>query len=55
MFCFFFRYVTSNKDILNKTNYDHRTALHIAVAEGHAHLVEYFLKQPEIDITIKDR
>ncbi|CAG2233514.1 GLS [Mytilus edulis] len=38
-------YVDSDIFILNRTDYDGRTALHIAVAENHDHLVKYFLEE----------
>ncbi|CAC5360683.1 unnamed protein product [Mytilus coruscus] len=37
-------YVESDRSIINQTDYDQRTALHIAVAENHEHLVRYFLR-----------
>jgi len=54
---FFSRYILSDKRIINKTDYDQRSALHIAVAERHEHLVRYFLEElkNEIDIDLKDR
>ncbi|XP_052105059.1 transient receptor potential cation channel subfamily A member 1 homolog [Mytilus californianus] len=50
-------YVDSDKSIINKTDYDKRTALHIAVAEKHEHLVIYFLEELKdiINTDIKDR
>jgi hypothetical protein len=44
----FFRYILSDKSIINKTDYDQRSALHIAVAEKHEHLVKYFLEELRI-------
>ena len=56
-FLFYFRCILSDKSIINKTDYDQRSALHIAVAERHEHLVRYFLEElkNEIDIDLKDR
>ena len=48
----FFRYILSDKSIINKTDYDQRSALHIAVAEKHEHLVKYFLEELRNDINI---
>lgn len=53
----FFRYILSDKSIINKTDYDQRSVLHIAVAEKHEHLVKYFLEElrNDININLKDR
>ncbi|XP_071164686.1 alpha-latrocrustotoxin-Lt1a-like [Mytilus edulis] len=50
-------YIDSDQSIINKTDYDKRTALHIAVAENHEHLVRYFLVElkDKIDTNIVDR
>ncbi|VDI63485.1 Hypothetical predicted protein [Mytilus galloprovincialis] len=50
-------YVDSDISILNRTDYDGRTALHIAVAENHDHLVKYFLEElkESIKTDIEDR
>lgn len=52
-----FSYLLQNSSLINKQDYDGRTALHVAVAEIHDHLVQYFLTdlKDEIDINIKDR
>ncbi len=40
---------------LNGSNYDGRTPLHVASAEGHCEVVEMLLSLPNISINAKDR
>ncbi|XP_063425978.1 uncharacterized protein LOC134709758 [Mytilus trossulus] len=36
-------YLKTDEDLLRSSNYDKRTALHLAVAEGHYDLVEFIM------------
>ncbi|CAG8527492.1 2959_t:CDS:10 [Diversispora eburnea] len=47
-------FITAGMDI-NRTGFDHRTALHHAVAEGRVNVVKYLLSLPEINFETKDR
>ncbi|CAG8518882.1 9763_t:CDS:10 [Dentiscutata erythropus] len=47
-------FVDAGMDI-NKTGFDHRTALHHAVAEGRVSTVQYLLSLPQIKVETKDR
>ncbi|RIA95047.1 asparaginase-domain-containing protein [Glomus cerebriforme] len=47
-------FVDAGLDI-NRTGFDHRTALHHAVAEGCLDTVQYLLSLPDINIETKDR
>lgn len=49
------RFVATDESLVNKTDYDQRTALHIAVSEGHYHLVIYLLKNLKVKAKSADR
>jgi ankyrin repeat protein len=42
-------------ELLNKHDYDKRTALHLAAAEGHIDLVNFIVKKTDVDKGKKDR
>ncbi|XP_063427555.1 uncharacterized protein LOC134711057 [Mytilus trossulus] len=48
------RYLKTDNTLCNKIDYDERSALHMAVAEGHIHLVKYLLEHGA-DKLMKDR
>ncbi|VDI29995.1 60kDa lysophospholipase [Mytilus galloprovincialis] len=43
------RFLVTDKTLLEKCNYDKRTALHLAVAEGHKELVTFIMKKLDDD------
>jgi len=49
------RYLKTDPKLLNKHDYDKRTALHLAAAEGHIDLVKFIVKQKDVDKGKKDR
>ena len=49
------RYLKTDPELLNKHDYDKRTALHLAAAEGHIELVKFIVKQEDVDKGKKDR
>ncbi|CAC5360680.1 unnamed protein product [Mytilus coruscus] len=50
------RYLKTDEDLLRSSNYDRRTALHLAVAEGHYDLIEFIMgKIEEHQINKPDR
>ncbi|KNC46792.1 glutaminase isoform [Thecamonas trahens ATCC 50062] len=40
---------------VNATNYDSRSALHLAASEGHSHAVSFLVAQPGIELEPRDR
>ncbi|VDI03215.1 Hypothetical predicted protein [Mytilus galloprovincialis] len=48
------RFLKTDATLINQLDYDDRSALHIAAAAGHTHLVEFLLNQ-EADKNKKDR
>lgn len=40
---------------LGTADYDARTPLHLACAEGHIEIVRYLLREPDIDVNVRDR
>lgn len=40
---------------MNLADYDGRTALHLAAAEGHMHCVNFLLKQCNVSHDVRDR
>jgi glutaminase len=51
----FTRYLKTDTELLNKHDYDKRTALHLAAAEGHIDLVNFIVKKTDVDKGKKDR
>jgi ankyrin repeat protein len=49
------RYLKTDPELLNKHDYDKRTALHLAAAEGHIDLVNFIVKKTDVDKGKKDR
>ncbi|CAG8588399.1 13900_t:CDS:2, partial [Racocetra fulgida] len=47
-------FVDAGMDV-NRTGFDHRTALHHAVSEGRVNTVQYLLSLPQIKVDTKDR
>lgn len=48
------RYYLSGKD-MTQQNYDGRTALHVAAAQGHDKVVRFLLEQCNVPVDLKDR
>ncbi|XP_071164690.1 serine/threonine-protein phosphatase 6 regulatory ankyrin repeat subunit B-like isoform X2 [Mytilus edulis] len=49
------RYLKTDPTLCNKTDYDKRSALHMAVAEGHIHLLKFLLNQNILNKDVEDR
>ncbi|VDI29999.1 glutaminase, partial [Mytilus galloprovincialis] len=49
------RYLKTDPKLCNKTDYDKRSALHMAVAEGHIHLLKFLLNQNILNKDVEDR
>lgn len=52
--CCFCRYFLSGLDI-NALDYDGRSALHVAAAEGHTEVIRFLLESAGANPTLKDR
>jgi len=51
---FFFRHMLSGMD-MTLSDYDGRTALHLAAAEGHLTCVQFLLEQCSVPLKPRDR
>lgn len=54
MKCCLCRYVLQGVD-LSLTDYDGRTALHLAASEGHTHVIKFLVEVARVDVNVKDR
>ena len=45
----------SRQDALHLHDYDGRTPLHLACAEGHSEVVQYLVTEVNVDVVCKDR
>ena len=50
----YFSHIEGYVNWLYKTDYDKRTVLHVAAADGHAHIVSYLMEH-HVDLNVKDR
>ena len=44
------RYLRTDPELLNKHDYDKRTALHLAAAEGHIDLVNFIVDYKDVPV-----